>query len=143
MRGFRIRDAEVLQVPAKDPTRRSCVRSPQETAEAIEFRLARACDDPKDRALVLERYSQLKEDPIHIIVLDVQRVKRRAERATGLANGKCYEIRCGDFEEMTQELADGSAEGEDDFAKDAQPCRRCRPLPWTRARDSHESSDDP
>src|SRR5215813_5082118 len=62
-------------------------------------------------------YSQLKEDPIHIIVLDVQRVKRRAERATGLANGKCYEIRCGDFEEMTKELADGSAEGEDDFAK--------------------------
>ena len=44
--------------------------------------------DPKDRALVLERYSQLKEDPIYIIVLDVQRVKRRAERATGLANGK-------------------------------------------------------
>jgi len=35
----------------------------------------------------------------------------------GLANGKCYEIRCGDFEEMTKELADGSAEGEDDFAK--------------------------
>src|SRR5262249_22685954 len=81
------------------------------------YKLARAFDDPKDRALVLERYSQLKEDPIHIIVLDVQRVKRRAERATGLANGKCYEIRCGDFAEMTKELADGSAEGEDDFAK--------------------------
>jgi hypothetical protein len=39
--------------------------------------------DPKDRALVLQRYAQLKEDPIHIIVFDVQRVKRRAERATG------------------------------------------------------------
>jgi hypothetical protein len=46
------------------------------------YKLARAFDDPKDRALVLERYSQSKEDPIHIIVLDVQRVKRRAERAT-------------------------------------------------------------
>jgi hypothetical protein len=45
--------------------------------------------------MVLERDSQLKEDPIHIVVLDVQRVKRRAERATGLANGKCYGIRCG------------------------------------------------
>jgi len=66
---------------------------------------------------VLQRYAQLKEDPIHIIVFNVQRVKRRAERATGLANGKCYEIRCGDCEEMTKDLADGSAEDEDDFAK--------------------------